>query len=303
MGSMQPATSFLANAPPLALAVTGVLLGCVMDAMVKQLGFTYGVVLIATARYVFGSLFAGAAVLALNARLPDPAGMKRHALRAVVITACSLLFFNCLTILPIAEATVLVFCAPLMISPLARWILGETMRPAATAALVVGFIGVLVTVQGAESAADTARRVEGIASGIAAAALYALSMVLLRQLSRKDDAVAVAFLSNLFPMIYLLPVAIAMGAAPMAADLPLFALTGATGFAMWFMLTSAYSRSQAQNVAAAEYTALIWSALLGYVFFAEVPRWQVWAGAAVVVAAVMMSAWDARRRKARGVAD
>jgi S-adenosylmethionine uptake transporter len=115
--------------------------------------------------------------------------------------------------------------------------------------------------------------------------------------------VAVAFLSNLFPMIYLLPVAIAMGAAPMAADLPLFALTGATGFAMWFMLTSAYSRSQAQNVAAAEYTALIWSALLGYVFFAEVPRWQVWAGAAVVVAAVMMSAWDARRRKARGVAD
>ena len=300
---MQAATSFLANAPPLALAVTGVLLGCVMDAMVKQLGFTYGVVLIATARYVFGSLFAGAAVLALNTRLPDLAGMKRHALRAVVITACSLLFFNCLTILPIAEATVLVFCAPLMISPLARWILGETMRPAATAALVVGFIGVLVTVQGAESAVDTARRVEGIASGIAAAALYALSMVLLRQLSRKDDAVAVAFLSNLFPMIYLLPVAIAMGAAPMAADLPLFALTGATGFAMWFMLTSAYSRSQAQNVAAAEYTALIWSALLGYVFFAEVPRWQVWAGAAVVVAAVMMSAWDARRRKARGLAD
>jgi len=300
---MQAATSFLANAPPLALAVTGVLLGCVMDAMVKQLGFTYGVVLIAAARYVFGSLFAGAAVLALNARLPDLAGMKRHALRAVVITACSLLFFNCLTILPIAEATVLVFCAPLMISPLARWILGETMRPAATAALVVGFIGVLVTVQGAESAADTSRRVEGIASGIAAAALYALSMVLLRQLSRKDDAVAVAFLSNLFPMMYLLPVAIAMGAAPMAADLPLFALTGATGFAMWFMLTSAYSRSQAQNVAAAEYTALIWSALLGYVFFAEVPRWQVWAGAAVVVAAVMMSAWDARRRKARGLAD
>ena len=150
---MQAATSFLANAPPLARAVTGVLLGCVMDAMVKQLGFTYGVVLIATARYVFGSLFAGAAVLALNARLPDLAGMKRHALRAVVITACSLLFFNCLTILPIAEATVLVFCAPLMISPLARWILGETMRPAATAALVVGFFyggtllsGVLPTV-------------------------------------------------------------------------------------------------------------------------------------------------------------
>ncbi len=300
---MQAAPPFLGNTPPLALAVIGVMLGCVMDAMVKQLGFTYGVILIATARYVFGAIFAGATVLALRSRLPDAAGVRRHALRAVVITACALLFFNCLTILPIAEATVLVFCAPLMISPLARWLLGEVIRPAATFALIVGFVGVLVTVQGAEGAADNARRVEGIVSGVAAAALYALSMVLLRQLSRKDDAVAIAFLSNLFPMIYLLPAAIMMGAAPMVGDLPLFALTGATGFVMWFMLTSAYSRAQAQNVAAAEYTALIWSAALGYVFFAEVPRWQVWAGAAVVVAAVMLSAWDARQRKARGLAD
>ena len=157
--------------------------------------------------------------------------------------------------------------------------------------------------QGAEGAADNARRVEGIVSGVGAAALYALSMVLLRQLSRKDDAVAVAFLSNLFPMIYLLPVAIVMGSAPMPGDLPLFALTGAAGFAMWFMLTSAYSRAQAQSIAAAEYTGLIWSAMLGYFFFAEIPRWQVWAGAAVVVAAVIMSAWDARQRKTRGLAD
>jgi len=300
---MRAAPPLLVNTPPLALALAGVLLGCVMDAMVKQLGFTYGVILIATGRYVFGTIFAGATVLALRARLPDAGGFRRHALRAVVVTACSLLFFNCLTILPIAEATVLVFCAPLMISPLARWLLGEAMRPAATAALVVGFVGVLVTVQGAEGAADNARRVEGIVSGIAAAALYALSMVLLRQSSRKDDAVAVAFLSNLFPMIYPLPAAIVMGSAPMPGDLPLFALTGATGFAMWFMLTSAYSRAQAQNIAAAEYTGLIWSALLGYFFFAEIPRWQVWAGASLVAAAVVMSAWDARQRKTRGLAD
>ena len=48
---------------------------------------------------------------------------------------------------------------------------------------------------------------------------------------------------------------------------------------------------------------LIWSAALGYVFFAETPRWQIWAGAAVVVAAVLMSAWDTRQRRVRGIAD
>ena len=43
--------------------------------------------------------------------------------------------------------------------------------------------------------------------------------------------------------------------------------------------------------------------MLGYFFFAEIPRWQVWAGASLVAAAVVMSAWDARQRKTRGVAD
>ncbi len=295
--------SFLGRSPPLALAMIGVMLGCAMDAMVKTLGFTYGAVLIAASRYVFGSIFSGGTVLAMRLELPNASGLRRHALRAVVIAACSLLFFNCLTILPIAEATVLIFCAPLMIAPLAAWLLGEKVRPAAMLALVVGFAGVLVTVQGADDAGDQARRLEGIASGVVAAALYALSMVLLRQLARKDHPVTTAFLSNLFPAIYLVPFAIGLGVTPAMHHLPLFALTGLTGFAMWFMLTSAYSRAQAQNIAAAEYTALIWSAVLGYVFFAEIPRWQIWAGAAVVVSAVMMSAWDTRQRRLRGIAD
>lgn len=292
-----------ATAPPLAIAIIGVLLGCVMDALLKHLGVVYGVVLIATLRYVFGIVFSGAAVAAMRLKLPSLSGLRRHALRSVVITGSSLLFVNCLTILPIAEATVLIFCAPLMIAPLAAWLLHEKVRPAAMLALAVGFVGVLITVQGADAGADNARRMEGVLSGIGASACYALSMVLLRQLARNDHVVTTAFLSNVFPAIYLLPFAIALGAAPAPADLPVFALTGLIGFGMWFMLTSAYSRAQAQNVAAAEYTAIIWSAALGYFFFAEIPRWQVWAGAGVVIGAVMMTAWDARRRRARGIVD
>ena len=291
--------SKLKSMPPIAIAAAGVMLGCAMDAMVKTLGLAYGVVLIATARYIFGAMFSAAAVMAMKARLPNAAGLRRHALRAIIIAICSVLFFNCLDILPIAEATVLIFCAPLMIAPMARVMLGEKVRVMAAVALAIGFVGVLVTVQGAEGAGDNARRVEGIASGVAAAVLYALSMVLLRQLARNDSAVVTAFLSNVFPAIYLVPFAIYLGAAPAAIDLPLFALTGLAGFMMWFMLTAAYSRAPAPDIAPAEYTALIWSALLGYVFFAELPRWQVWAGAGVIVLAVTLSAWDSHRAEAR----
>ena len=102
-------------------------------------------------------------MLALRQKLPDGAGLRRHAAAGGRDHGLALLFFNCLTILPIAEATVLIFCAPLMIAPLARWLLGEKMRPAAMLALAVGFVGVLVTVQGAAAAAEDARRLEGIA--------------------------------------------------------------------------------------------------------------------------------------------
>lgn len=293
-GAPLPSRTF--PVPPLAMAVTGVMMGCVMDAMIKHLGLTYTAVLIATMRYLFGTLFSGAAVMALKRPLPDGRALRRHAVRALASTVSAVLFFHCLSVLPIAEATVLIFCAPLMIAPLAHWLLGEKMRPRAVIALGVGFIGMLITVQGASEAADSARRLEGVISGVAASGLYALSIVLLRQLAQRDDAIVTAFLGNVFPALYLVIPAIALGGAPMMADMPLFVVAGATGFLLWFLLTQAYARAPAQSLAAAEYTGLIWSALLGYFFFAEVPRWQVWIGAGVIIAAVTLSAWDNRRK-------
>jgi len=283
--------------PPLALAMIGVMMGCVLDAVIKHLGAAYSAVLIAELRYVFGTIFSGMTVLALKRKLPNAAGLRRHALRTIAVTGSAVLFFHSLTILPITEATVLIFCAPLMIAPLAWWILGEKMQPIAAVSLVIGFIGVIVTVQGAPEAADAARRVEGIISGFAASVLYALSIVLLRQVAQRDDAIVTAFLGNVFPALYLLVPAVLMGAAPAVGDIPAFGFAGLTGFLLWFLLTQAYARAPAQSLAAAEYTALIWSALLGYFFFAEVPRWQVWIGALVIVFAVMLSAWHSRRTR------
>ena len=88
-----------------------------------------------------------------------------------------------------------------------------------------------------------------------------------------------------------------------AVDVPAFAFTGFAGFLLWLLLTQAYARAPAQSLAVAEYSALIWSALLGYFFFSEIPRWQVWIGALVIVAAVMLSAWDGRRAAMPKVVD
>jgi S-adenosylmethionine uptake transporter len=298
-----PRESSLFGAPPIVLALVGIFMGCVMDAVIKHLGASYSAVVVAFWRYAFGTIVSGALVLALRRQMPDAAGLRRHAVRAIASTCSAVLFFHSLTVLPIAEATVLIFCAPLMIAPLARWILGERFRRMAVWALVVGFIGVLITVQGEDMSAIDARRLEGILSGVSASVLYALSVVLLRQLAQKDDAIVTAFLGNAFPAAYLVIPAAFFGLFPAAADIPTFAFTGLAGFILWLMLTHAYARAPAQGLAVAEYSALIWSALLGFFFFSEVPRWQVWIGAVVIVGAVMLSAWDGRRAAMPKIAD
>ena len=75
---------------PLALAMIGVAMGCVLDATIKHLGVAYTAVLIATVRYLFGTMFSGATVLALKRKLPDAAGLRRHALRSVAVTGSAL---------------------------------------------------------------------------------------------------------------------------------------------------------------------------------------------------------------------
>jgi S-adenosylmethionine uptake transporter len=294
--SAPAAASERAFAPsPIALALAGVFMGCLLDAMIKHLSASYSVILVAFMRYFFGTLIAGAAVFGLKRKFPDARGIRSHAIRAIALTGSATLFFYALQTLPIAEATVLIFCAPLFIAPLGRWILKEKLRPFAMAGLALGFVGVIIAVQGAPPGAETSTRLYGILAGVSAAGLYALSIVLLRQLAQKDDVLVTAFFGNFFPALYLLIPTLILGVAPKVADLPGFAFTGLVGFGLWFMLTTAYSRAPVQRLAATEYTALIWSALLGYFFFAETPRLQLWIGAVVVVLAVMVAAWDGKR--------
>ena len=169
-------------------------------------------------------------------------------------------------------------------------------------AIAIGFLGVLTTVLGAPAATNP-RHLEGVISGLAAALLYSLSIVLLRQLAQRDDALTAALLGNVFPFLLLLGPMLWLRQAPLPADLPVLALLGLIGFTLWFLLTRAYARAAAQNLAISEYSALLWSAALGFLVFGEIPGLQVWAGAAVICSAIGLSAWDIRRSARKSAAD
>ena len=87
-----------------------------------------------------------------------------------------------------------------------------------------------------------------------------------------------------------------------------FGLLFAVAFAaigIWWLMTLAYASAKAQTLAPFEYTALIWSSILGFVFFREVPSLRLYAGAAVIIAACLVVAFETHftaRREARAAA-
>lgn len=280
---------------PILIATGGVALLCIMDAVMKHVVALTHPLTATFGRSVLSVLVALPLWIAMGRPTLTRDVLGAHAIRGTVMCFSSASFFWALTVLPLAEAVTLSFVAPLIIPFIAWALLRERPRLTSVTAGLVGFAGVLVTTQGAPESADTPERTLGIVMMMVAAVAWATSLVLLRGRASRDGPAIVVLMGGLVPAILLAPVAAFIGDVPsVEALIWLLAAAAFTVGGVW-MLTRAYARAEAQVLAPIEFTALAWAALLGWVFFAELPRIQVWIGAAIIIAACLFAAWDERR--------
>jgi S-adenosylmethionine uptake transporter len=282
-------------AVPLLIAVIAIGMGSGIDAIVKAVAPEAGLMHLLAWRFLFGGLISLIVFRAKRRPMPSAESFRFHTMRGLFQLGGAFLFFFALTRLPLAEATIIGFTAALMVPFVARVLLAEKISGAALVGTCVGFGGAVLAVSGVP-VDDTLQegRVVGLVACFAAAFLYAVILVLLRMRATKEDATTIAMFTNVVPAIFLLPITFGAFGAPEMGDIPVFALLGALGFAVWYLLTLAYARAPAQQLAPLEYTALIWSALFGAVFFSEMPGWRLWAGAAIIIGACLLVAFENR---------
>jgi S-adenosylmethionine uptake transporter len=278
---------------PFVVAAAGIAALCALDAAVKELTRSYSVAYAVLGRYVFGSLFA-LAVWSWQGRPKLTRDMvPAHLTRGILIAVTAFLFFFSLTRLGMAEAITLSFIAPLMIPPLAHVLLGERMRGPVLLAALLGFAGVLITVQGAPS--FDGERGLGLAAILTAALTYALAAIAMRARAAKDGSTLLTLTSTVIPMILLSPAAVG-APLPTAWALALAVLAGLLGNLGIQLLARAYAAAEAQALGVLEFTALPWAALFGWLFFGEAVRPQVWLGATVIFAACLWVGHVERQR-------
>ncbi|MEM8826876.1 MAG: DMT family transporter [Pseudomonadota bacterium] len=285
----------MSRVSPIFLVCLGIALLSAMDAAVKVVALDETVLTATWLRYVFGGIILIPLVAVLQRPMPGRRGLAIHALRGFLLAFTSLSFFYAISILSLAETITIAFVAPLIVPPLAALVLKEPMRGRVALAAIAGFLGVLVTVQGADAAMDGgAARPWAIAAAILSAVLYAAQTLILRARAQRDDALAIAALATVVPIIVLTPLALAFDPLPAVPSLGPAFLSGLFGALGVIVMVWAYARAEAQVMILYEYTGLFWAALFGWVLFREVPRIEIFAGAAIIAGACLWIAWTER---------
>lgn len=131
----------------IALMVVATFMFASHDAMSKYLSGFYPIILIVWARYLVHTLLmAGIFLPQSGLRVLRTKRPGLQVLRALCLLGVSLLFTSGLMFIPLAEATSVIFLAPLLVTALSVPLLGERVSLGQWLAVSVGFVGVLVIV-------------------------------------------------------------------------------------------------------------------------------------------------------------
>ncbi|MGE3690587.1 MAG: DMT family transporter [Novosphingobium sp.] len=276
---------------PYLVAAAGVGLFSLMDATMKRASLEAGVYSALLLRNFIGSGLMLPVWLAGERRLPRGAALKVHVQRSAVVACMAPLFFFAIVRLPLAESIALSFIAPLIALYLAAVLLGETIRPSAIAASLLGIAGVMAIGyarfgQGNYSP-DAAL---GVAAVLVSAVFYAINLVLQRRQALLAKPVEVALFQNLFTGLILLFFAPWLFSWPALSTLGHIAISAALAVGALLLLSWAYARAEAQALVPTEYTGFLWAALFGWLWFGERVTPAIVAGALLIVAGCLIAA-------------
>ncbi|MGQ7956374.1 DMT family transporter [Pseudomonas sp. SP16.1] len=261
------------------------------DAMAKHLAGFYPIVLIVWVRYLVHTLLmAGIFLPQSGLRVLRSKRPGLQVLRALCLLAVSLLFTAGLMFIPLAEATAVIFLAPLLVTALSVPLLGERVSRGQWAAVSAGFIGVLVIVHPGGSLFTPA-----VLLPLAAALCFSFYQLLTRRLSEVDSATTSNFfagvvntlaMSLLVPFVWQLP--------SLAHGLMMLAL-GGCGMLAHLLLTHAFRHAAPALLAPFGYVQIVFAGLLGWLAFRHTPDATALVGILIICLSGLAAVWQNRR--------
>jgi drug/metabolite transporter (DMT)-like permease len=263
----------------------------VMAMLVKQVGTRIPTIEILFFRSIVGFLF----VLPMFIHNPlEPLRTKRlglHAVRGIIGTLGNICFFWTITHMLLADAMALQFSRPLFMIPLALAFLGEVAGFRRTAITLVGFAGIALYARPFTEGFDP-----GAFVGAAGALFGALIVICIKRLATTEPTRTIMFYYAISNAVFSLIPTVWFWVTPTGPELAMLVLIGFLGIAGQGLITHGWTLGDVTALVPLDYSRIVYSALLGYLVFGELPGlWSV-AGMAIIVASSLYLVLTERRR-------
>ncbi len=213
--------------------------------------------------------------------------------RGAVHTLGLCLWFTALPGIPLADMTAIGFTGPIFVMIGAHLFFREPMRWERWAATLVGFAGVMIVVGPKLSGAGGVSHLLMLAS----APVFAGSFLLTKALTRSESAGVILVWQSISVSIFSLPLAIWHWEWLSAAQWAAFVLCGVLGSAGHYSLTRSFAAADISATQSAKFLDLVWSAIMGWLLFADLPGVTTIIGGMVISTATI---WVARREARLG---
>ena len=213
--------------------------------------------------------------------------------RGIVGSFALMLVYYAVTTLPLAEATVLQYLHPVFTAILALFFLKEIIQRSTVACIVISLIGLFIIIQ-------PNLHVDGgvhypwlsITAGLLGAFGSAVAYIIVKKLTKTDDSSVIIFY---FPLVAL-PVSVVMLGSdfvmPSLAAFGLLILVGIFTQIGQVGLTKALHCADANKATAYAYVQVLFSVLIGWVYFSEVPMLTtIIGGGLIMVGALINVLW------------
>jgi drug/metabolite transporter (DMT)-like permease len=199
--------------------------------------------------------------------------------RSVVATLSVISLFGAFSLLPLADATALVFTSALFVPVFGFFFLGERVGRFRWTAVFVGFLGVLIL---ARPTGDW--NAAGLALALAAAVLNATLATMLRFLGRTEQPLTLTFYLLAVGLVLVAPFMPFLATMPRADEIGLLVGLGVSGILMQIFLSTAFKYAPAALASLFSYTQIIWATLFGWAIFSVLPDTHILLGAAIIIA-------------------
>ena len=248
---------------------------------------------IALMRNVFGLMFMLPWVMKVGLGAMRTSHLGKHALRGVLSATNVWFLFAALAYAPVADVSAITFMMPIGASALAVFILKERTSFIQWVAIFVGFAGALIVIRPGMAGFNP-----GLLFAVGAVCAGSLIAMLIKTLLRYDSGDTVAswlFISHI--VLGLVP-AILVWVTPTWQEMLWLVLLGWLGAVIQRTFNRSMAMADATVVLPYNFTRLIWAALFGFMFFAEIPDLWTWIGGTVIfVSSIWLTRINSKRNK------